>query len=75
MRQSIKRVQPNVHVSRSGRRNTWVDLGKLSRVVAGGYKLEGPVFVSSGVDRRALHRGFDELMDRLDETLETEADR
>jgi hypothetical protein len=73
MRESIRRVQPNVHVSRTGRRYTWLDIGKLSRVEDGGYKLEGPVFVTSGTDRQTLHRAFDELMDRLDQTLDQQA--
>jgi hypothetical protein len=67
MRNSVKRLNPDVHVSSSGRKYTSFELGKLSRVSRGGYKLEGPVFATSGLDRTGMHRVLDDLLDRLDE--------
>jgi hypothetical protein len=70
MRNSIKRLQPKIHTSRTGRLYPSVDLGKLSRVEGGGYKLEGAIFATSNIDRRGIHRAIDELMERLDQALE-----
>lgn len=75
MRDSIKRQRPEVHVSRTGRTYTWFELGKLSRVEEGGYKLEGPIFATSNIDRRGIHRAIDELMERLDQGLEADLRR
>ena len=70
MRAGVRRLQPHVHTSRSNRRYVSLELGKLTRVEDGGYKLQGPIFATSGVDRAGMHRVLDELMDRLDEGLE-----
>jgi hypothetical protein len=70
MRDSIKRLQPEIHTSRTDRLYPSLTLGKLSRVEGGGYKLEGPIFATSGIDRRGIHRALDDLMDRLDLALE-----
>jgi hypothetical protein len=70
VRESIRRLTPEVHKSKSGRRYPWIELGKLSRVEGGGYKLEGPIFATSRIDRDGIHRALDELMERLDEALE-----
>lgn len=70
MRDSIKRLQPHMDESRNGVLYPSVDLGKLSRVETGGYKMEGAVFVTSGIDRQGIHGAIDQLMDRLDQALE-----
>jgi hypothetical protein len=70
MRDSIKRLQPDIHRSRAGKLYPSLNLGKLTRVEGGGYKLEGPVFATSDIDRRGIHRALDDLMERLDLALE-----
>jgi hypothetical protein len=72
VRDSIKRLRPEVHISRTNKTYTWFDLGKLSRVEDGGYKLEGPIFATSNIDRRGIHRAIDQLMERLDRALEAD---
>jgi hypothetical protein len=76
VRDSIKRLRPVVHRSRTDKTYCWFpELGKLSRLEDGGYKLEGPIFATSNIDRRGIHRALDELMDRLDEGLEADLRR
>jgi hypothetical protein len=70
MRDSIRRLRPEIHTSGTGRRYAWLNLGKLSRVEDGGYKLEGPIFATSDIDRQGIHRAIDQLMERLDQTLD-----
>ncbi len=68
MRKSIKRLSPTIYESRTGRLYVHLDLGKLSRVENGGYKLEGPIFATAET-RARMHVVLDELMERLDKAL------
>jgi hypothetical protein len=71
MRDSIKRLEPEVHESPSGRRYVRLDVGRLSRVEAGGYKLEGGFFATADT-REGMLQIFDQVMERLDESLASE---
>jgi hypothetical protein len=73
MRDSIKRLKPKIQVSKSGEHYASVDLGKLSLVEGGGYKLEGPIFPTSNINRRGMHAAIEQLMDRLDQALDESA--
>jgi hypothetical protein len=68
MRESIKKLTPQVHTSKSGRRYSRLNLGAVERVEDGGYKLEGDVFATGG--REAIHDVIEQFMDRVDEAIE-----
>jgi hypothetical protein len=71
MRDTIKRLQPESRQAEtSGRWRTSLDVGKLTRIEGGGYKLEGGIFATSDADRGGIHNVMDQLMERLDQALE-----
>ena len=67
MRESIKKLDPKLHTSKSGRRYSRLNLGDIERVEGGGYKLEGDVFATGG--REAIHDVIEQFMERVDEAL------
>jgi hypothetical protein len=67
MRDSIKKLSPRVHTSKSGRRYSRLNLGVIERVEDGGYKLEGDVFATGG--REVIHQVIDQFMDRIDQEI------
>jgi hypothetical protein len=70
MRDSIKKLDPKLHTSKTDRRYSRLTLGDIERVEDGGYKLEGDVFATGG--RETIHRVVDEFMDRVDEAIDAE---
>ena len=70
MRDSIKKLEPQPHTSKTGRRYSRPNLGAIERVEDGGYKLEGDVFATGG--REVIHDVVEQFMDRIDEAIGAE---
>jgi hypothetical protein len=69
VRNSIKKLQPEIVTSKSGRRYSRLPLGSLTRVEHGGYKLEGAIFATADT-HDGVHAIIEQLLERVDQGLE-----
>jgi hypothetical protein len=74
MRPGIKKLQPKVWRGSRGKRQLFsqLDLGAVTRVEEGEYKLEGAIFATG--DRQHIHAVIEQLMERVDQALDEARD-
>ena len=70
MREGIKKLEPRVWRASRGKKLLYsqLNLGDITRVEGGGYKLEGAIFATG--DRERILEIIEQLMARVDQALD-----
>jgi hypothetical protein len=69
MRESVKRLKPDIHISQGDKHYSRLNVGNITRVEGGGYKLEGAIFATSNT-REGILAVIGQLLERIDDALD-----